>query len=116
MKIATLFLTAFLASGTFAASEATNCSSETAHASAGHHDTLVDVALEAGSFKTLAAALEAANLVDVLKGDDTFTVFAPTDDAFAKLPEGTVESLLEPENKDLLTAASPILLSSFTAV
>jgi uncharacterized surface protein with fasciclin (FAS1) repeats len=63
---------------------------------------IVDVAVEAGSFNTLAAALTAADLVDVLKGEGPFTVFAPTDDAFAALPEGTVESLLLPENKDQL--------------
>jgi uncharacterized surface protein with fasciclin (FAS1) repeats len=60
---------------------------------------IVDTAVAAGSFKTLAAALTAAGLVDTLKGKGPFTVFAPTDDAFAKLPAGTVESLLKPENK-----------------
>jgi uncharacterized surface protein with fasciclin (FAS1) repeats len=65
---------------------------------------IVDTAVEAGSFNTLVAAVKAAGLVDALKGDGPFTVFAPTDDAFAKLPAGTVESLLEPENKDKLTA------------
>lgn len=65
---------------------------------------IVDTAVAAGSFKTLAAALQAAGLVDALKGDGPFTVFAPTDEAFAKLPAGTVESLLKPENKDQLTA------------
>lgn len=65
---------------------------------------IVDTAVAAGSFNTLAAALKAAGLVDTLKGDGPFTVFAPTDEAFAKLPEGTVESLLKPENKDKLTA------------
>ena len=65
---------------------------------------IVDVAVSAGSFNTLAAALDAAGLVDTLKGDGPFTVFAPTDEAFAKLPEGTVESLLKPENRDQLTA------------
>jgi uncharacterized surface protein with fasciclin (FAS1) repeats len=63
---------------------------------------IVDTAVGAGSFKTLAAALGAADLVDTLKGDGPFTVFAPTDDAFAKLPEGTVDDLLKPENKDKL--------------
>ncbi len=63
---------------------------------------IVDTAVANGSFKTLAAALEAAGLVDALKGDGPFTVFAPTDEAFAKLPEGTVETLLKPENKDQL--------------
>lgn len=65
---------------------------------------IVDTAVAAGSFKTLAAAVEAAGLIDVLKGDGPFTVFAPTDEAFAKLPEGTVQELLKPENKDKLVA------------
>ena len=64
---------------------------------------IVDTAVAAGKFKTLAAALGAADLVDTLKGDAPFTAFAPTDEAFAKLPEGTVETLLKPENKDMLT-------------
>ncbi len=67
------------------------------------HD-IVDTAVAAGSFKTLAAALGAAGLVDTLKGAGPFTVFAPTDEAFAKLPAGTVETLLKPENKAKLTA------------
>lgn len=62
-------------------------------------NTLVDVASANGSFKTLTAALKAAGLVDTLKGAGPFTVFAPTDAAFAKLPKGTVETLLKPENK-----------------
>lgn len=65
---------------------------------------IVDTAADAGSFTTLVAALEAAGLVETLKGDGPYTVFAPTDEAFAKLPEGTVESLLKPENKDQLIA------------
>jgi uncharacterized surface protein with fasciclin (FAS1) repeats len=65
---------------------------------------IVTTAVEAGQFKTLAAALDAAGLVETLKGPGPFTVFAPTDAAFAKLPEGTVENLLKPENKDKLTA------------
>lgn len=64
---------------------------------------IVDTAVAAGSFKTLAAALGAAGLVDTLKGKGPFTVFAPTDEAFAKLPAGTVETLLKPENKAKLT-------------
>ena len=68
----------------------------------GHSMDIVDTAVSAGSFNTLVAAVQAAGLVDTLKGDGPFTVFAPTDDAFAALPEGTVESLLLPENKDLL--------------
>lgn len=65
---------------------------------------IVDTAADAGSFSTLLAAAEAAGLVETLKGEGPFTVFAPTDDAFAALPEGTVETLLEPENKDQLTS------------
>lgn len=65
---------------------------------------IVDTAVGAGQFKTLAAALQAAGLVETLKGKGPFTVFAPTDAAFAKLPAGTVESLLKPENKAKLTA------------
>ncbi|BAQ17940.1 secreted and surface protein containing fasciclin-like repeats [Methyloceanibacter caenitepidi] len=65
---------------------------------------IVDTAAGAGQFKTLVAAVEAAGLVDTLKGDGPFTVFAPTDEAFAKLPDGTVEDLLKPENKDKLVA------------
>jgi uncharacterized surface protein with fasciclin (FAS1) repeats len=65
---------------------------------------IVDTAVAAGSFNTLVAAVQAAGLVDTLKGDGPFTVFAPTDAAFAALPAGTVESLLLPENKDQLVA------------
>lgn len=65
-------------------------------------DSILDIASSNGSFNTLAAALEAADLVDALKGDGPFTVFAPTDDAFAALPDGTLQDLLKPENKDKL--------------
>lgn len=82
-----------------------------ATAEAGHHkekmtkgDDIVDVAVAAGDFTTLAAALNAAGLVDTLKGEGPFTVFAPTDAAFAALPAGTVENLLKPENRDQLIA------------
>ena len=71
---------------------------------AGHTQDIVDTAVAAGSFNTLVAAVSAAGLVDTLKGDGPFTVFAPTDDAFAALPEGTVETLLLPENIGMLTA------------
>lgn len=70
----------------------------------GHSKDIVDTAVGAGSFGTLVAAVQAAGLVDTLKGDGPFTVFAPTDEAFAALPAGTVEDLLKPENKDKLTA------------
>jgi uncharacterized surface protein with fasciclin (FAS1) repeats len=65
---------------------------------------IVDTAVAAGQFNTLAKALNAAGLVETLKGPGPFTVFAPTDEAFAKLPPGTLESLLKKENKDQLTA------------
>lgn len=65
---------------------------------------IVDTAVSAGSFNTLVAAVKAAGLVDTLKGPGPFTVFAPTDEAFAKLPGGTVENLLKPENKAQLVS------------
>ena len=65
---------------------------------------IVDTAVKAGSFNTLVAAVKAADLADTLKGEGPFTVFAPTDEAFAKLPAGTVEDLLKPENKSKLQA------------
>jgi uncharacterized surface protein with fasciclin (FAS1) repeats len=98
---------------------------------ADHHGKkdIVDTAVAAGSFKTLAAALGAADLIGALKGSGPFTVFAPTDDAFAKLPAGTVEMLLKPENKaklvDILTyhvvaakvpAATAVTLTEATAL
>ena len=70
---------------------------------AGEKD-IVDTAVAAGSFQTLAKALQAADLVDTLKGPGPFTVFAPTDEAFAKLPASTLDDLLKPENKDKLRA------------
>lgn len=81
----------------------------TASAQMADHDgmpakDIVEVAIEAGTFNTLIAAAQAADLVDALKGDGPLTVFAPTDEAFGKLPEGTVETLLKPENKDKLQA------------
>ncbi|WP_299694719.1 fasciclin domain-containing protein [uncultured Vibrio sp.] len=79
----------------------------TAFAYANHHGMkkdIVDVAAKNGSFNTLVAAVEAAGLVETLKGDGPFTVFAPTDEAFAALPDGTVDMLLKPENKDKLVA------------
>ena len=75
---------------------------------ADHHEgkskDIVDTAVSAGQFTTLAAALKAGGLVETLKGEGPFTVFAPTDEAFAKLPKGTVEDLLKPENKEKLVA------------
>lgn len=75
----------------------------TAHAANASKD-IVDTAVGAGKFNTLVAAVKAAGLVDTLKGKGPFTVFAPTDDAFAKLPKGTIENLLKPENKEKLVA------------
>ena len=83
--------------GTFAALLVTNGASTGIRAAEGKD--IIDTAVAAGSFKTLAKALEAAGLVQTLKGAGPFTVFAPTDEAFAKLPAGTLESLLKPENK-----------------
>jgi len=82
-------------------SVATEASSTYAYESAAKD--IVDTAVAAGKFKTLAAALQAAGLVETLKGHGPFTVFAPTDEAFKKLPAGTVEELLKPENKGKLT-------------
>jgi uncharacterized surface protein with fasciclin (FAS1) repeats len=73
-----------------------------AHAMSHGKKDIVETATEAGSFNTLVAAVEAAGLAETLKGEGPYTVFAPTDEAFGKLPEGTVESLLKPENKDKL--------------
>ena len=70
----------------------------------GKKKDIVDTAVDAGAFNTLVAAVQAAELVDALKADGPFTVFAPSDAAFAKLPEGTLDSLLKPENRDQLTA------------
>ncbi|MEM7547768.1 MAG: fasciclin domain-containing protein [Pseudomonadota bacterium] len=81
-----------------------NTASTSAPASAGQTKDIVDTAVGAGSFNTLVAAVQAADLVDTLKSPGPFTVFAPTDDAFAALPPGTVDNLLKPENKDQLVA------------
>ncbi len=95
MKITRLLtLTAILASSLFG----------TLSQAADKPGDIVAVASGAGSFNTLVAAVKAAGLVETLQGKGPFTVFAPTDEAFAKLPSGTVESLLKPENKDKLVA------------
>lgn len=100
-----LALVAGLAAWTQTAEAAKKCPSTKAKAVAlKPAPDIVDTAVADGSFKTLAAALKAAGLVETLKGDGPFTVFAPTDDAFAKLPVGTVETLLKPENKAKLVA------------
>ncbi|MCG8598464.1 MAG: fasciclin domain-containing protein [Kiloniellales bacterium] len=78
------------------------CANTNAPSASAPKADIVDTAVSAGSFNTLVAAVQAADLVDTLKGEGPFTVFAPTDAAFAKLPAGTVDSLLKPENKDKL--------------
>lgn len=93
----------FLATLSIVAVSAASLVSFSPKANAAQGD-IIDVAVSAGQFTTLAAALEAADLVATLQGDGPFTVFAPTDDAFAALPAGTVESLLLPENRDQLIA------------
>lgn len=100
LKLNSLILTASLL-GTALAAPADSWTPQTPSQSARNRakEDLVTVASAAGQFNTLAKALEAADLVDSLKGDGPFTVFAPTDAAFAKLPKGTVETLLKPENK-----------------
>ncbi len=89
------FTSAPMAAGSFRSIAPATISSPPSTASA---KDIVDTAVGAGQFNTLVAALKAADLVDALRGDGPFTVFAPTDDAFAKLPKGTLESLLKPEN------------------
>ena len=97
MKLATTLSTVFALSAMLLV---------TGFARADHHATkdIVDTAVEAGSFTTLVKAVQAADLVDALKGDGPFTVFAPTDAAFAKVPAETLEALLKPENKEQLKA------------
>ena len=99
-SIITVAAAALLAAPFTVASAQSTCSTTNATASAGKN--IVETAVAAGSFKTLAAALEAGDLVHTLQGEGPFTVFAPTDAAFANLPAGTLANLLEPENKDLL--------------
>src|SRR6056297_777737 len=89
---------------TIALTAAASMLASTAAFAAGHTKDIVDTAIDAGSFETLVAAVQAADLVETLKGEGPFTVFAPTNEAFAALPEGTVEGLLKPENKDKLTS------------
>ncbi len=103
LKVITTSISALIV--TAGISYAGSCSTSAAH---DHKEKatadIVDTAVSAGSFNTLVAAVKAAGLVDTLKGEGPFTVFAPTDEAFAKLPAGTVEDLLKPENKAKLQA------------
>lgn len=98
-KLAKLFIVAMFATPMIAA-----CTANQGTANTAPKNDIVDTAIGAGSFNTLVAAADAAGLVETLKGPGPFTIFAPTDAAFAKLPGGTVESLLQPENKDQLVA------------
>lgn len=93
MKTATRFLSTIAVAGTLILSSSTAFAQD-----------IVDTAAANDAFSTLVAAVTAAGLVETLKGDGPFTVFAPTNDAFAKLPAGTIENLLKPENKDQLVA------------
>ena len=97
------FIAKTLSAGVVIAALASAASGSSVKAEAATKD-IVDTAVAAGSFKTLAAALQAADLVGTLKGKGPFTVFAPTDEAFAKLPAGTLDDLLKPENKAKLAA------------
>ncbi len=92
-----------LVAAVFAVAACANAQTGTETAAAPASD-IVDTAVGAGDFNTLVAAVQAGDLVDTLKSDGPFTVFAPTDEAFAKLPAGTVDNLLKPENKDQLVA------------
>jgi uncharacterized surface protein with fasciclin (FAS1) repeats len=100
-SISAVAIVALLVVSTNYARAANTCSMTPAQAKS---KDIVDTAVGAGSFKTLAAALGAGGLVETLKGKGPFTVFAPTDAAFKKLPAGTVESLLKPENKKKLVS------------
>jgi transforming growth factor-beta-induced protein len=103
MKTKSLLITSTLVTALFYGASASDCATKATSKNPMKSGTrLVEVAVAAGQFKTLAAALKAADLVDVLQGDGPFTVFAPTDAAFAKLPKGTVETLLKPENQSKL--------------
>ncbi|MGI9430442.1 MAG: fasciclin domain-containing protein [Bythopirellula sp.] len=110
-SLSVAFLSAQVVAGEQCQQHTSPCPSQRSHQVVSHtsHQTtapgdIVDIAASAGTFKTLVAAVQAAELVDTLKGEGPFTVFAPTDEAFAALPEGTVEELLKPENKAKLQA------------
>jgi len=105
MKLLSSTLAITLLTAASALAHCGSCAADKQAAADHKHDTdIIAVAQGAGSFNTLVAAVQAAGLVEVLQGDGPFTVFAPTDEAFSKLPTGTVESLLKPENKDKLVA------------
>lgn len=101
-----LCLAGALASASLACGERTTAHADSTIVPASYKPTadIVETAVGAGQFKTLASALQAADLVDTLKSEGPFTVFAPTDEAFAALPPGTIETLLKPENHEKLVA------------
>ena len=103
MKFA-LTAAALLSAASLYADSCGSCSGRASKKEKSASKDIVDTAVGAGSFNTLVAAVQAADLVDTLKGEGPFTVFAPTDAAFENLPEGTVENLLKPENRDQLVA------------
>jgi uncharacterized surface protein with fasciclin (FAS1) repeats len=114
MKKLFLGLVAVFALSTIGFAQTSDCTAKATAAKADKHEVsyvkasnkkdgdIVETAVGAGIFNTLVAAVKAAGLVETLQGEGPFTVFAPTDEAFAKLPKGTVENLLKPENKDML--------------
>ncbi len=113
LTCAALLTCSLTTTATFAGQCGSQCGSKDAHskkmtvstaATATHEKSLVAIAAGNKNFTTLVAAVKAAGLVEALNGDGPFTIFAPTNEAFAKLPAGTVESLLKPENKDKLAA------------
>lgn len=104
MSVSALALTVALATSAFAGGTCGMKDANYDKAKAKAKGDIVDIAASSKDFSTLVAAVKAAGLVETLKGDGPFTVFAPTNEAFAKLPEGTVESLLKPENRDKLIA------------
>jgi uncharacterized surface protein with fasciclin (FAS1) repeats len=106
MKKSIVYMAAFVAVAVVSGNAlASSCSGKMETSATKHsHKDIVAVAAGAGQFSTLVAAVKAADLVDTLQGEGPFTVFAPTDEAFARLPEGTVAELLKPENKDKLVA------------
>lgn len=98
MKSLKIIMMAFAAAALVAMAPIANQTNNTDH----NHHNIVEVASDTDNLSTLVAAVQAAGLVETLSGEGPFTVFAPTNEAFAALPEGTVESLLEPENRDML--------------
>lgn len=104
LRLASIVLVAAVSVAACGGESSSSPGAQTPTSAASAKGDIVDTAASAGQFKTLIAAVQAAGLEETLRGQGPFTVFAPTDEAFAKLPAGTVESLLKPENKDKLKA------------